>query len=100
MDKGISSSTSRHHLWRTLALCLMATSALVQCGGKANKAKNVVVTIAPEKPIVITADAIVNYRSVKAPWFTFFVTLTNGSDEAFTIVALQAEITGTSSSGT
>jgi hypothetical protein len=83
----------------TALITLLAVAFLSSCGGKENKATNVDVTIEPEKPIVITGDIEVNGEELQSPWFRFQVHIKNGSEQAFTLVALQAEVTGVDESG-
>lgn len=82
-----------------LVFCVFAVFALVDCSKKKSKSQEVDVTIAPEKPIVITADATINGKKVAAPWFQFYVSLKNNSEENVTIIAVEAEITGQGASG-
>ena len=74
--------------------------ALTSCGGEKGKSQGATLGINPQKPIVITADATLQGdKKVAGPWFQFSMSMTNGTAEKITIVALTADVYTQNSSG-
>lgn len=80
-------------------LILIASTGLVQCGQQKGKTANVAIYPIPAEPIVITADVTAGGKKFTAPWFDFTMKLRNGSDQAFVIVAIMAQISITDNTG-
>jgi hypothetical protein len=79
---------------------ILFIAALTSCGGDKSKSEKAKLSIIPEKPIVITGDAVDdNDTAIKAPWFSFRASMTNESAYTVTIVALEVEVTGQNESG-
>lgn len=91
---------SQNPISRIIWLCFGAGLFLISCGGKSGKSNKIEVKAIPEKPIVITGDTVANGKDCSAPWFAYDVRIKNGADAKLRIVAIQAEVTGTSEGGT
>jgi hypothetical protein len=84
----------------TIMIGLLVIPAAVSCsGGGSGKSNSITVTVVPETPIVINANAKIDGKDFEGPWYSFNVNITNSSDEPLTIVALKLESTQTDSTG-
>jgi hypothetical protein len=70
-------------LLNTLFFICLSQTAL------AATSEQVVVTVTPTSPTVITADLELSTRRVVAPWFAQHITIKNNSDKPVTIIALR-----------
>ncbi|HMN69809.1 MAG TPA: hypothetical protein PKC28_14795 [Bdellovibrionales bacterium] len=82
---------------RGFVLVFMALT-LVQCGKDESESEKAKFQIIPAEPIVITADIVSDGQVISAPWFEFRVKIKNETKDKFTIVAMQATVTGLDSS--
>jgi len=80
-----------------MLLIILAALHALQCGKKESKSSPAIITVAPEKPIVINTD--IESPSIKAAWFKFDVTVDNKTEFPFEIIALEAEVTAMDASG-
>lgn len=82
-------------------LCLSVF--LVQCNKK-SKSDLAEFTVAPSRPVVITAPITYtsssgNEITLNGPWFKFRVSMNNLTGDTVTIISLKAQVTGTDSTG-
>ncbi len=83
-----------------ILMTILAVPALASCGGKKSKSQLADLTVNPERPIVITADATLSGdKKITGPWFQFTMNMTNGSTEPITIVALELEVSAPDDTG-
>ena len=84
-----------------IAITSLAAAACLSCGGGSkSKSQGVDISIAPTRPIVITAKRIIDEKEITPPWFEFRATMTNNTDEPVTIIALKVVVSGIGASGT
>lgn len=88
--------TTLNRLTKFLTFSLLGLM-LVQCG---KEDEQIAIDISPQRPVVITSNYTMNLGQadevvVEGPWFSFFYSVTNNSEEPLTIVSW--EYTATSS---
>ena len=77
-------------------LAFSAVLSLAQCKGGKTEAAKAEVTIAPQNPIVISADTTYNGVKVSGPWSKFYLTMENDSNQPITVVAITGSVFSTS----
>ncbi|MGE4133466.1 MAG: hypothetical protein AB7F86_17625 [Bdellovibrionales bacterium] len=87
--------------WQGLkAVTLASVMAAVAVGcGKQTKSQKAKISVIPDQPIVITADADFGDEKIKAPWFSLVVSIDNQSDDKITIIALEVDVTSVDQTG-
>lgn len=88
------------HILSRVLFCVFAVASLSQCKGGKSKSQAAEMTVYPAQPIVIDASVKIGDKTYNKPWFSFEVEIENLTGYRFRIVALEAIITATSSSGT